>query len=739
MGSTDGFFPVLLALCLSLLASLMTMLSYLSTRDVFHQRMVFVLTVFSVLYTASYLVYMVGTYEVLSDRSGFRLANVSVYEQPLWLKIALVVAVMAEMIFIAWTGCISHFCVHNAKYRALKASRDFDFDLEHWEIEVEKKYIKVTVCSCCLGLFCGVGYFSYKHGGLVSECTIGVFRIVLGIWIFHCTQVARKNAHRHTEFASKAAHVKALSSLLLYYVLSQVLSIAIFVIRLFTGMRWNPPTLLQSMSWAMNDIFPFFNTFVWGANRHCVQSCLQKLLIPSESPWSERRQRANSDSLDDYDEEGGQFMKKSYAPLLPDNPTNEMKSPVEHEAGYSKGGNSPRLNNAIIERSRQSSERRTSSSSAASLSEVIPRQARVPSVKFSSKVETQIINVREPVVSLSCCTWSLFFLVGLGPWLLVNGMLVESACFVSDLPRGSEFPAIFGGAVQLGNIVGVILLTVRRRLCYMSDPAAGNAMALMHAMLILALVGCLLLAISWRQLPESAGHERALAVLVCAFIGGLVGRMSKTALLSLCAMFNFNAKSAISVGVSVSGLVPVLVGVLQYAPKKTNGPIKHFERFGVTESMYYISCFAGLAYAALLLVHKGGLAREAKVVNGGRTRSGSRSRSNSGAGTGPSGGMSVSDRKKYGSGHAGLKGAAATARGEQLPSQSLRGTSAASGHPEVEAVGSEGGKQRGILAYEFHPAMAWPLANLIVGAVLNCSVVPGMLPFLAQDVKVEYM
>ena len=105
-------------------------------------------------------------------------------------------------------------------------------------------------------------------------------------------------------------------------------------------------------------------------------------------------------------------MKKSYAPLLPDNPTNEMKSPVEHEAGYSKGGNSPRLNNAIIERSRQSSERRTSSSSAASLSEVIPRQARVPSVKFSSKVETQIINVREPVVSLSCCTWSLFFLVG---------------------------------------------------------------------------------------------------------------------------------------------------------------------------------------------------------------------------------------------------------------------------------------------------------------------------------------
>jgi hypothetical protein len=67
-----------------------------------------------------------------------------------------------------------------------------------------------------------------------------------------------------------------------------------------------------------------------------------------------------------------------------------------------------------------------------------------------AQVTTQIIDVREPVVSLSCCTWCLFVLVGLGPWLLVNGMLVESAEFVVDLPNGSEFPALFGGAVQLG-------------------------------------------------------------------------------------------------------------------------------------------------------------------------------------------------------------------------------------------------------------------------------------------------
>jgi hypothetical protein len=381
MAGGTGFLPVIVALCLSLLASFMTMLSYVSTRHVFHQRMVFVLTVFSVLYTSSYMVYMVGSYETLSHPlsklSGTRMTNISIREQPVWLKITLVVAVTAEMIFIAWTGCISHYCVHNAKYRALLKGKDPDFNIQRWEMEVEKKYYRVSFLSSCMGVFTGVGYFSYKHGEIVSECLIGTFRITLGVWIFYCVQTARSNAagHQYHKFASKA-----LSSILFYYVLSQLLSIAVFIVRVFSRLTWDAPPMLLSMSWAMNDIFPFFNTFVWGANRQCLQMCLQQLLIPSESPWSERRKssekRSSYDRLFDkgdgedsseasIDEEAP-FMKKGKAPLLPKNPTNdtgvrELASPVEQEAhdddlfeAHDKLGDS-RLKNAVVEKKRQSS------------------------------------------------------------------------------------------------------------------------------------------------------------------------------------------------------------------------------------------------------------------------------------------------------------------------------------------------------------------------------------------------
>ena len=53
MEHAAGFLVVLVALAISLLASLTMVFSYLSGRDVFNQRMVFVLAVFSVLYTAS--------------------------------------------------------------------------------------------------------------------------------------------------------------------------------------------------------------------------------------------------------------------------------------------------------------------------------------------------------------------------------------------------------------------------------------------------------------------------------------------------------------------------------------------------------------------------------------------------------------------------------------------------------------------------------------------------------------
>jgi hypothetical protein len=230
----------------------------------------------------------------------------------------------------------------------------------------------------------------------------------------------------------------------------------------------------------------------------------------------------------------------------------------------------------------------------------------------------------------------------------------------------------------------------------MCDPAAENGIALMHAMSILTLIGCFQLAVCWRELQS--GQQRTDAVLVSAVIGGLVGRMSKTALLSLCTNFNLHAKNAISVGVSVSGLVPVMVGVLQYAPKKSDDEkFKHFERFGVTESMYYIASWAALSYAALLFVHKGRLAR------------GSRSSSLSRAG---------SQHKAH------------TSNAVQFAS-----TDDQEAEEEGAAV-KRGWMRRGVFGYEFHSAMLWPLANLMGGAALNCSVMPGMLPFLAHDFKV---
>ena len=156
------FVPVLCALAVSLLAALTTLCSYFQ-RENHHMRMIFNLSLLGVLYTGSYLIYMGMALTALDapdcgiaqDEDDQKCGFVGIdsrewfrSQDPL-TKLACVTALTSEMVFLAWTGCISHYCAHGTQYSRLKAEDDHRcaFNRAEWEMQSRWKYKAVAILN----------------------------------------------------------------------------------------------------------------------------------------------------------------------------------------------------------------------------------------------------------------------------------------------------------------------------------------------------------------------------------------------------------------------------------------------------------------------------------------------------------------------------------------------------------------------------------------------------------------
>ena len=104
--------------------------------------------------------------------------------------------------------------------------------------------------------------------------------------------------------------------------------------------------------------------------------------------------------------------------------------------------------------------------------------------------------------------WTLAFLVGMGPWLIVNGCNTELYALIGSAPEGNKLSSQLGAATQFGNVVPFIVVILRNRGLISLETIIG-------AMNVVALVGGFLLALLWDKQTEFE-HATRVPLIVAA-------------------------------------------------------------------------------------------------------------------------------------------------------------------------------------------------------------------------------
>ena len=114
--------------------------------------------------------------------------------------------------------------------------------------------------------------------------------------------------------------------------------------------------------------------------------------------------------------------------------------------------------------------------------------------------------------------WMLAFLIGFGPWLIVNGTFTELYALFSRVPECKAISSQLSAAVQFGNVVPFAVVALRNRNLIGLTRTIG-------VMNLTSLVACLLLALAWdwrTGLPGWPGHHST-GLLLLTLVGGFVG------------------------------------------------------------------------------------------------------------------------------------------------------------------------------------------------------------------------
>lgn len=208
----------------------------------------------------------------------------------------------------------------------------------------------------------------------------------------------------------------------------------------------------------------------------------------------------------------------------------------------------------------------------------------------------------------SCMTapltaWLVFFLLGLAPWLIVNGVFCEVALLVVALPEGQNIAATLGVVVQLGNISPVAYMFLWRRNIVTTACA-------MWGMIGMSVLACFLLGFFWKTTinipgwsnasPDGATTSHALPLFALVFLGGMIGCTSKVVLFPFSSDYTDTLTAAVSTGMGMIGLMGVVLGAIQGLSE--DGKATH-PRFGFAVFSYILlglSALAGCSYLVAL-------------------------------------------------------------------------------------------------------------------------------------------
>eukprot|EP00754_Rhynchopus_humris_P014142 Rhum_TRINITY_DN14378_c0_g1::Rhum_TRINITY_DN14378_c0_g1_i1::g.84319::m.84319 len=172
----------------------------------------------------------------------------------------------------------------------------------------------------------------------------------------------------------------------------------------------------------------------------------------------------------------------------------------------------------------------------------------------SKSVVSGKAHPEEPHGWCSFNTWGslLFFVMGVAPWLVVNGIFVEMPILVTTQPEGEKIAAIIGAIVQVGNAAPFIYLPLRYR--YGLSLTTTNAVVLVLCLAYTLLIGAFCT-------DTIAGHS--LPLFIITFLAGVSGCLSKVTWFPFAAQYRQSAIASMSSGMGLSGLLVVVLGAVQ--------------------------------------------------------------------------------------------------------------------------------------------------------------------------------
>eukprot|EP00127_Corallochytrium_limacisporum_P001600 Clim_evm3s69 gene=Clim_evmTU3s69 len=187
--------------------------------------------------------------------------------------------------------------------------------------------------------------------------------------------------------------------------------------------------------------------------------------------------------------------------------------------------------------------------------------------------------------------YSLFFLTGLSPWLLVNGVFVEVPILINVLPEKRAISAYLSVAVVSSNVAVGLYFLARQKV---------NVPLRMTVILnfVIGFVCSLLLGFFWHstfKIDPDDETMHSLPLLLLVFIGSAAACLCNVTLWPLVARYDSAMTGAVSNGFGFSSLVPALMGAAQ-----GTGEAKPY--YGVRTYLWLIGGIYGISTACLLLV-----------------------------------------------------------------------------------------------------------------------------------------
>lgn len=185
---------------------------------------------------------------------------------------------------------------------------------------------------------------------------------------------------------------------------------------------------------------------------------------------------------------------------------------------------------------------------------------------FFSRLFKRKDSTRGPSVLL----YILVMIFGLSASINVNGIFAEVPIFITTLPERYKIPSYMAFAVQAGNAVPLAYMI----LMFFFQKRMKDFVDVITVYLILAtnILACILMGIYWNKTIIINGKPVSLPFFLLVFILGVCECSTSVVYFPIISKYKNHYISALSVGVSLTGLIVGIFGFIQQ-PGRSGGPL----------------------------------------------------------------------------------------------------------------------------------------------------------------------